>query len=48
MVNKLIKRIDRLIDEENDYVRVYRLTGNVEISTWGKIQNIIEENVMIF
>lgn len=45
---KLIKRIDRLIDEEDDYVRIYRLTGNVEINTWGKIQNIVEENVMIF
>jgi CRISPR-associated protein Cas2 len=44
---KLLKRIDRLVDEQNDYVRVYRLTGNTQISTWGSVQNIIEEDVLI-
>ena len=45
---RLVKRIDRLVDEEDDYVRVYRLTGNTEISTWGKIKNITEEELIVF
>lgn len=43
---KLIKRLSRLLDNE-DYVRVYKFTGNTEMVTWGKIENIKDEEFLI-
>jgi len=44
----LLEKIAKLVDEEVDYVRTYRLTGYSEIKTWGKIGLTAEEDFLIF
>jgi len=44
---KLLKKITRVIDEAEDYVRVYKFTGSTEMKTWGKIGNLKEEDFII-
>ena len=44
---KLIKDIDKYIDEKEDLVRIYRLAGNAEVLTWGNIGETKIDEVII-
>lgn len=44
--SKLIKKISKIIDEE-DYLRIYKFTGNTEMIIWGQVKNIKEEDFLI-
>ena len=44
---RLLKQVEELINEQNDYLRIYRLSGNTEIKTWGKIGKTEEEEFII-
>ncbi len=44
---QMINQIVKLIDEEVDLLRVYRLTGNTEIKVWGKVRETYNEDIVI-
>lgn len=38
MHKKLIKKLEKIIDEKEDLLRVYRITGRCNIECWGSIK----------
>ena len=43
----MIKKILPFIDENEDLLRIYKLTGNASIKVWGKIPVTEDEDVVI-
>ena len=43
----MLDNILPLIDEELDLLRIYRLTGQVDIKVWGKVPQTYNEDVVI-
>lgn len=46
LYNKLIKQLPKFISSE-DLLRVYRLTGSMEVITWGVIGKLEEDDTLI-
>lgn len=46
LYNKLIKQLPKFISSE-DLLRVYRLTGTMEVITWGVIGKLEEDDTLI-
>jgi len=46
LYNKLIKHLPKFISAE-DLLRVYRLTGAMEVITWGTVGKLEEEDTLI-
>lgn len=44
---QMIAEILPLIDEEEDLLRVYKLTGNTQTQVWGKIPETFDEDLII-
>lgn len=40
---RLLEKLPRLIDEQEDYLRTYKLSGFCEVKTWGQIGPTAEE-----
>ncbi len=43
----IIRNIEKIIDEKNDLVRLYRLCGNDRIYSFGNAEKTFEEDVVI-
>lgn len=43
----MIRKLLPLLDEEEDLLRVYKLTGNAKIQVWGHIKETENEDVVI-
>ncbi|WP_296865631.1 CRISPR-associated endonuclease Cas2 [Thermosyntropha sp.] len=46
--DKLIMRLDKIEYDENDYLRVYKLTGFSEVKTWGNLGPTANDDFLIF
>lgn len=44
---ELVTQIERLVDPEDDLVRMYRLCGNDKILSFGNVEKCFEEDVVI-
>lgn len=44
--DKLIQETSRIIDEETDSLRAYRLGDHTEIKTWGKAIEALDDTVI--
>jgi CRISPR-associated protein Cas2 len=45
--NELLNNISKYINADEDLLRIYKLSGNAEIKTWGKIGKTELEDVII-
>ena len=43
----MIKKILPFIDEKEDLLRIYRLTGNTDIQVWGKVERTYNEDFIV-
>lgn len=44
--NKLVKKVERIITGD-DLLRIYKLAGNTQVKTWGRIGMTEDEEVII-
>jgi len=45
--SKLIEELPKYIDEEEDNVRVYKITGRGKVTAWGEVPEFDEEIILI-
>ncbi|MDX1919097.1 MAG: CRISPR-associated endonuclease Cas2 [Candidatus Caenarcaniphilales bacterium] len=46
-INKMISKLVPLIDQETDGLRIYRIAGDPQVLTWGKVPVTTDEDVII-
>jgi CRISPR-associated protein Cas2 len=45
--NELTKKIEKMINIEEDLLRIYKLTSTIDILTFGNIGRIVDEDVIV-